>query len=109
MELTCKKCGAIQDIGDAISKKVPLPNGGYHHMIYCKECDAFVKNQKHSKEWKFYWGQYKGQAIKAIAKKDPAYLHWLLEQDNLKPSLRDAIEEALETVNAKEPELFPCA
>jgi len=41
------------------------------------------------------WGKYRGMTLGEIARTDPGYLDWLGGLDNLKPSMRAAVDVVL--------------
>jgi hypothetical protein len=105
VQLICNHCQAEQDELTADIRKTYLPNGGYHLVVYCYSCKKFIKNLPHSKPQVLHFGKYKGKPIAVIALEDESYLRWLSTQD-IKESLKDAINEALEKKEAKEKQVF---
>ena len=93
--MDCWRCGLTVDESEAVRSEVPLRQGGHHLRLSCPGCKSFLKFQAHSKKKIFYFGKYKGREVSAVALFDRPYLAWLLKQDWLKDSLRQAIEEAL--------------
>ncbi len=91
MELVCKQCGVCQNESEAKIEKHYLPNGGYHLKALCSDCGAFIKNMPHSLPQILHFGKYKGKPIAVIAKENPAYLHWLCNQD-IKGNLKQSIQ-----------------
>lgn len=105
MDYICKKCGSVNKLGELKIKNDFLPNGGFHRKTYCGGCGAFLKNLPHAKPIKLYFGKYKNEIIPVIAQKDPKYLKWLVLQD-IKPSLKNSIIEALEALDVEKSNLF---
>jgi hypothetical protein len=100
-EFICKKCGLVQTLGETDIKNDYLPNGGYQQKFYCSNCKAFLKNHRHSRVWKFYFGKYRGKPISVVAKEDASYLKWLYTQ-NIRMSLKESIEEELKKIENKQ-------
>jgi hypothetical protein len=45
------------------------------------------------------FGKYKGQSCLSVAEIDPNYLHWMLQNCDLRADLEEEIEEALHEAN----------
>lgn len=85
--LTCYKCGGSNDFATELKSN--------NLVAICRGCGSFIKNVPY-KEPAFYFGKYKGTAIKDIIDKD--YLTWALNTVRLSSSLRAAISERINTL-----------
>ena len=69
MEISCKKCGLVNDFNTKYLKS----NNSI--QAYCNGCERFIKNIPHSKNETLYFGKYKGLKLSEIT--DKPYLLWV--------------------------------
>lgn len=85
--LTCRKCGAVDCID------VQEKSG--HHIAYCAVCSAYIKHLP-TQEPKFYFGKYNGWKIADV--EDAQYLQWALRNLKLGATVRQAIQERIQSL-----------
>jgi hypothetical protein len=78
MELTCKKCGCINE---PITSEKTFKNGTTHTEARCKHCNQFLQYLAHDPNplELIPFGKYKGRSIMSIAHEDYDYALWASE------------------------------
>jgi len=95
----CINCGSKWG-----TQTVPVEdkNGNTRLKVICLECERFVKWQAlpitkdRALEFRLHFGKHSGIAFGEIAKSDPSYLKWILEQSTFKDNIKQMAKLALE-------------
>ena len=88
-QISCKACGLINDY--------EIRQSGPHQTAYCKGCGLYIKHLPNNNPILIMpFGQYKGREIKTlIADTELRYLEWLVLKPDMKPKLKEAIQQHL--------------
>ena len=98
MKTQCR-CGHVfDDEGKDIKTTMQMYSNGINHKkALCPNCG--IRQPRALPQTQFvevlYFGKYKGRRIDDIAKEDPGYLQWTLENMDLSGRMRMSIETAL--------------
>jgi len=85
MDITCQKCGLINDYS--------VREAGMHQSAYCNGCQNYIKHLPQNKPVKIHFGKYAGCELSTLtAPDDIRYLIWLSGCD-IKANLKTAILE----------------
>ena len=92
---TCPHCGS-RDVG--LSLDAPPPKYG---RLTCTSCGRWVgwePTPPHllGELWVFWFGRHKGRSLRAVQAIDPEYLHWMANNESMKPRVREAVRQFLE-------------
>ena len=90
--MKCKKYN--KEFEEYVIQEKTFANGTKHNAGYCPECGKFLQYVSKGGEDRMYFGKYKGETIKEIAKKDKEYLEWIINEfDGCKESLKKKIKK----------------
>ena len=100
--MLCPGCYELVADEKMLRDTVKIKDGRIQIKGSCPQCLNFMKwlpQRRPDQPREIYFGKYKGKTFDDVARDDPDYLRWLVENTN-SDKIRDFAEEALQHVDA---------